>query len=141
MKVGNGERKEHFKELLISEDVLPEPCQNLCASLLTERTRSQRGCWEILVAVQLRGTGEYPLTMLIGKEKGRKTNLMRSESAWASANDGLHLIQQQCEQQSSGGGRGNVTLTMDFKSCLSGSVGKRGSDLPPLSIRQCELEQ
>lgn len=83
--------------------------QNLCASLLTERTRGQRGCWEILVAVQLRGTGVYPLAMLIGREKGRKTNLMRSDSAWASANDGLHLTQQQCEQQSSGRDREHVT--------------------------------
>lgn len=110
-KVGNGERKEHFKELLISEDVLPEPCQNLCASLLTERTRGQRRCWKILVAVRLRGTGAYPLAMLIGREKGRKTNLMRSESARASANDGLHLTQQQCEQRSSGRDREHVTLT------------------------------
>lgn len=39
--MGNGERKEHFKELLISEDVLPEPCQNLCASLLTENKRPE----------------------------------------------------------------------------------------------------
>lgn len=111
MKVGNRERKEHFKELLISEDVLPEPCQNLCASSLTERTRGQRGCWKILVAVQLRGTGIYPLAMLIGREKGRKTNLMRSESVWASANDGLHLTQQQCEQRSSERDRQHVTLT------------------------------
>lgn len=85
-------------------------CQNLCASLLTERTRGQRQYWKILVAVQLTGTGIYPLAMLIGREKGRKTNLMSSESAWASANDGLHLTQQQCEQRCSGHDHEHVML-------------------------------
>lgn len=90
-----------------STRTLPEP---VCIITDRENKRSE-GMLEDSCCRATQRHQRIPISDADWQGKRRKTNLMRSESAWASANDGLHLTQQQCEQRSSGRDREHVTLT------------------------------